>query len=332
MISLRSMILSVTGCELFEKIPPGGIISLQAENTIQSEVVKMIIKIENDALLAELSTQGAYIEKLYDKKTGKDHIWQYDAQYWPRRTSICFPIMSILKNDETVIEGKTYHMENHGFLREMALDVISSGADCVTMRAQANEMTKKHYPYDFCFDVTYRLEGDALAVEYNVSNQGTIPMDYCLGVHTTYKVSIDDAENMQEDLYLQFEAPETAGIHVVEGGLQTHNYRPYLENSDTIPLKGAFEDGALIFDTDALKSRSVSICSRKSSFRTRVDFSGWKQIAFWAKPGNMPFLCIEPMTGLADYVDTDGNFHSKPDIITLQPGDAKLHRYVIRTE
>ena len=39
------MILSVTGCELFEKIPPGGIISLQAENTIQSEVVKMIIKI-----------------------------------------------------------------------------------------------------------------------------------------------------------------------------------------------------------------------------------------------------------------------------------------------
>ena len=152
MISLRSMILSVTGCELFEKNPPGGIISLQAENTIQSEVVKMIIKIENDALLAELSTQGAYIEKLYDKRTGKDHIWQYDAQYWPRRTSICFPIMSILKNDETVIEGKTYHMENHGFLREMELDVISSGADCVTMRAQANEMTKKHYPYDFCFD------------------------------------------------------------------------------------------------------------------------------------------------------------------------------------
>ncbi len=292
----------------------------------------MILTIENEILCAQVNTHAALIEKLVNKETGKDYIWEYDATFWPRRTSICFPIMSILKNDETVIEGKTYHMENHGFLREMDLDVVASGADFVTMRAEANEMTKNHYPYDFRFDVTYRLEGNHMAVEYEVSNQGAIPMDYCLGAHTTYKVPVGDGDNMQEDLYIQFEEPETAAIHVVQDGLQTHEYKPLLENCDRIPLKDAFEGGALIFDTASLKSRSAAICSTKSPYRTTVDFTGWKQVAFWTKPGDMPFLCIEPMTGLADYVDTDGQFTSKPDLMRLQSGEKNQHRYVITAE
>ena len=292
----------------------------------------MITRIENENLYALLNTEGAYIEELVNKRTGRQHMWAYDAQLWPRRTSICFPIMSVLKNDETIIEGKTYHMENHGFLREMTLEIISSEKDSVTMRAQSNEMTRSHYPYDFQFDVPCRLEQDSLIVEYRVTNCSSIPMDYCLGVHTTYKVPIADGESMQDDLYLQFEQPETAGIHVVENNLQTHAYRPLLENTKVLPLKNAFDQGALIFDTKDLQSRSVSICSTKSAYKTSVNFEGWTQVAFWAKPGNMPFLCIEPMNGVADYVDTDGQFTSKPGLIRLQPGTQQLHRYIITVQ
>ena len=292
----------------------------------------MICTIENSCLRAELNTQGAYIERLFNKKTGKDHIWQYDPQYWPRRTSVCFPIMSILKNDETVIDGKTYHMENHGFLREMELEIISSGKESMTMRAVSDEMTKKHYPYDFCFDVTFRLADSRLITEYEVTDTGRTPMHYCIGVHTTYKVPIDEHDDMQEDLYIQFPEREKAGVHVVKDGLQTHAYRPLLNDEDRIPLKNAFENGALIFETEDLKSHTVSIESRRSEFRTTVDFSGWKQIAFWTKTGKMPFLCIEPMTGLADYEDTDGLFLSKPDLITLKPGESRIHKYVISTD
>ena len=292
----------------------------------------MLIQIENEKLAAILNTAGGYIEKLYNKETGKDHIWAYDAQYWPRRTSTCFPIMSILKNDETVIEGRKYHMENHGFLREMELEAVEQNEHSVSMKAHSNEMTREHYPYEFCFTVRFSLEEDRLTAEYTVANAGVIPMHYCIGVHTTYKVPIDDADDMQEDLYIQFQEKETAGVHVVHDNLQTHMYRPLLENADVIPVKGAFDQGALIFDTKDLKSRKASICSRKSPFRTTVDFSGWKQVAFWTKPGDMPFLCIEPMTGLADYEDTDGQLLSKPDLITLDVGETRSHRYVITAE
>jgi len=285
--------------------------------------------IENDRVMAELNTQGAYIERLLNKETGKDHIWEYDPQYWPRRTSICFPIMSILKNDQTVIEGKTYHMENHGFLREMELTITDSGKDFVTMRAQSDDFTKQHYPYDFCFDVTYRVEENSLIVSYDVTNPGDVPMQYCIGVHTTYKVPIDETDDMQEDLYIRFPEKESAGIHVVRDGLQTHSFKPLLDHADIIPLKDAFNDGALIFDTADLKSRSASICSRNNGYVTSVDFTGWTQIAFWAKPGNMPFLCIEPMTGVADYEDTDGQFSSKPYLVTVMPGKKAQQRYVI---
>ena len=56
-----------------------------------------------------------------------------------------------------------------------------------------------------------------------------------------------------------------------------------------------------------------------------MDFSGFTQLGLWTKPGQMPFLCIEPMNGIADYENSDKVLMHKPDVIRLQSGKAKKH-------
>ena len=84
----------------------------------------MIITLKNDQVIAQLNTLGGAIESLCDAKDGKEHSWPYDAAVWPRRTSICFPICSLLKNGSYTHQGKTYQLPMHGFLRECDMQVV----------------------------------------------------------------------------------------------------------------------------------------------------------------------------------------------------------------
>ena len=292
----------------------------------------MRITIENENILAEINTYAATLERLYNKKTGKEHVWAYEKEYWPRRTSICFPIVSVLKDDETYIQGKLYHMENHGFIRETEFEVKEQAADCLVLYTKANAFTKEHYPFDFGFTVTYKVEGSSLRVTYDVENLGEEQMYYCVGAHTTYSVPIDESDDVLKDLYLRFEEPETAPIHVVKGGLIAKEMAPGLENQQELNIGGIFENGAWMFETESLKSRKVTLASRNNSYSTTLDFTGFTQIIFWMKPGRMPFLCMEPMVGLADDEDTDKTFEKKRNLQYLKPGETRTHVQVITVQ
>ncbi|MBR1757733.1 MAG: hypothetical protein IJ744_03265 [Lachnospiraceae bacterium] len=292
----------------------------------------MLITIENENILVQINTYAATLERLFNKKTGKEHIWAYDKEYWPRRTSICFPIVSILKDDETYIQGKLYNMENHGFIRETEFDVASCEKDKVVLYTKANAFTKEHYPFDFGFRAIYQVEGNCLRITYEVENLGTEQMYYCTGAHTTYNVPIEESDDMLKDLYLHFEEPETAPIHVVRNGLIANEMQPGLEKQQDLFIGGIFENGAWMFDTDSLKSRKVTLKSRNNSYATTLDFTGFTHIIFWTKPGRMPFLCMEPMVGLADDEDTDKTFEKKRSIQRLEAGEIRAHMQVITVE
>jgi len=45
----------------------------------------MIITLQNEFLTAKVNTLGGAIESLMEN--GTEHIWPYDAERWPRRTS-----------------------------------------------------------------------------------------------------------------------------------------------------------------------------------------------------------------------------------------------------
>ena len=285
----------------------------------------MLYTMQNDTVLAVVDSYAGTLERLYHKPSQTEHIWKYDAAYWPRRTSICFPIMSVLRDDETQIEGKMYHMENHGFLRQTQMQVVRQCADEIILRAQADDTTRKMYPYQFCFDAVYRLLSDGMQVEYRVTNDDARDMYYCVGAHTTYKIPIVDTDSMLEDMQICFAQRETADVHVMHNGFVTHEKRRILQDENTLLLNGLFDDGALIFDVSQLRSRKVTLCSRKNAHYTSVAFDGFAHLGLWTKPGTMPFLCIEPMSALADYEDAPKVLAQKPNVCSLTTGCSSVH-------
>ena len=67
-----------------------------------------LYRISNDMLEVEVSPHGAELYSLYDKQQKVQLLWQGDAQYWPRRAPILFPIVGKLKSDTLVHKGISY--------------------------------------------------------------------------------------------------------------------------------------------------------------------------------------------------------------------------------
>jgi galactose mutarotase-like enzyme len=79
--------------------------------------------IENDFLKVVIAEEGAELQSIILKKTGKEHLWQGDATFWPRRAPLLFPIVGRLKNDTMTFKGKEYNMPQHGFARDLHFSV-----------------------------------------------------------------------------------------------------------------------------------------------------------------------------------------------------------------
>ena len=82
--------------------------------------------VENDNLIIESKTSGGELTRIYSKKHNKEILWNGDKNYWGRHSPILFPIVGRLKDDETIIENKTYKMTQHGFARDFDFEVFES--------------------------------------------------------------------------------------------------------------------------------------------------------------------------------------------------------------
>ena len=71
----------------------------------------------------KLSDNGAEVRKVMHKKNGLDYMWTGDKAYWGRVSPVLFPIVGRLKEDRYQLDGQTYEMSQHGFLRDVVFDV-----------------------------------------------------------------------------------------------------------------------------------------------------------------------------------------------------------------
>lgn len=82
-----------------------------------------MVDIENDWLKIEISNKGAEVRKVKHKKNGLDYMWTGEKAYWGRVSPVLFPIVGRLKEDQYQLDGKTYEMSQHGFLRDVVFEV-----------------------------------------------------------------------------------------------------------------------------------------------------------------------------------------------------------------
>lgn len=300
-----------------------------SEKTTERQGKTMTVTIGDSTGCAAIETGGAQLISLRDR-SGAEYIWQGDPRFWTGHSPVLFPIVGALKNGETTVGGKTYAMPKHGFAKDREFRVASADDRSVTFLLESDEQTKRFYPFDFRFSVTFQFSRGTLSVRYRIRNSGDTDMAYAVGGHPAFNCPLDTHERF-EDYRLVFECPETVGFigREKEGGLLNFSRRiPLLHGQTELPLAHAlFSNNAMIFDS--LKSRRIQMVSRKSGIGVELRFDGFDYFGIWSTSEKSPFVALEPLTSCTAAVDETGKLFEKRAMTILPPEESRDHAYSI---
>ena len=126
--------------------------------------------------------QGAELTSI--KFNGKEMLHQ--GEIWNRHAPILFPIVGKLKNNETIINGKTYHMGQHGFARDEEFVELEKNDVEHKYLLESNKETLKMFPFKFQLYVSHKLEENSVITTYEIVNKDEKKMIFGIGGHPAY--------------------------------------------------------------------------------------------------------------------------------------------------
>lgn len=273
--------------------------------------------IQNNFLQVTSKPEGAELTSIFHKQNNLEYLWQAGAA-WAKHAPVLFPIVGQLKNNTYFYDGKSYHLDRHGFARTSAFELYHQSKTLVIYRLQSNAKTLKLYPFQFVFDIKYELTDYTLIVNYIVQNTDKKEMLFSVGAHPAFKIPLRDGETYN-DYYLEFDKEETADRWLIDNGLIKVTSTPYFNHTRTLMLqKKLFYEDALVFKS--LASKTISIKNKSNSHGLHFKFEGFPYFGIWAAK-DADFVCLEPWHGIADSVSSDQRLKNKKGMLKLKPGN-----------
>ena len=301
--------------------------SLFASNSAEIDTLKL----ENNHLSVLISTKGAEILSIKNKKDNKEVMWYGDKKYWDRHAPLLFPVVGKLKNKKYTLDGKTYKLPLHGFAGKSVFSVVSKTKNELVLKLTESEETLKMYPYKFNLQVKYELVGSKLNITNTVTNTNNKDMYFSIGAHPGFNVPINKDEKY-DDYYIEFEKKETAyRLPLSEKkGLLSNKRVKYLDNTNRLNLNHKMFDVRVIILED-LKSDYLVIKSDKSDIAYEIGIKDFPLVGIWTSAkSNAPFVCIEPWYGVSDTVDSTGDLKKKKGIQKLSKNESFDMKYYIK--
>ncbi|EDN9704055.1 aldose 1-epimerase family protein [Listeria monocytogenes] len=287
-----------------------------------------MIKLENEVLLVEMKTAGAELTRIFHKDTGLEYLWNADSKFWRRHSPVLFPTVGRLVEDTYLVDGKPYHLGQHGFARDRDFQVIEQTEKSVRFELDADEDSLAVYPYKFKLSIIYTIEKNTVAVSYEVENTDNKRIYFSIGAHPAFNLPLTDGTTF-EDYYLDFGTEENLETLCLEGPYRSGEIKKVVDKpAQYLPLSyDLFKNDALIFE--ALKQKEMTIKSDKTPHFVKVSFPEFPFVGVWtAKPGT-PFLCIEPWYGIADGAGESVELRDKAGIEHLEPEAVFASEYEI---
>lgn len=279
-----------------------------------------MIQLEHDLLRISIAEKGAELQSLFRTDLRLEYLWSGDPAFWGKFSPVLFPIVGGLKDNTYFYKGQPYQLGRHGFARDRVFDVIAQSSNHVVFGLKSDAETKKVYPFDFSFELSYTISGDTLTVGYKIINTGNEVMYASVGAHPAFRIPLTD-DTQYEDWFLQFNQTEQSGQWpLTKDGLIEAAPIPCLEKTQTLALnKPLFYGDALVFKD--LQSTSISIKSQQSAHGLDMQFDGFPFYGIWAAK-DADFVCLEPWCGIADSANTDQQLINKEGIHAITAGDS----------
>jgi galactose mutarotase-like enzyme len=278
----------------------------------------MLYYLQNYNFKVGVESKGAELQHFVKLDEGLEFIWQADPAVWASHAPNLFPIVGELPEGTYTYGDEIFALKRHGFARQKEFELIEQEDDKLVFELKDDEETYQVYPFKFRLLVAYKLENNKLSVTYQVFNGDKKTLYFSIGGHPGFNVPFYEGEYF-EDYFIEFEHEETLHRHLLtEQGLQSGDTEKVLEHARVLPLRHSyFEKDALVFKN--LNSDKVSLGSRTNQRRVEMTFEGFPYLGIWTKPGNAPYVCIEPWCGIAGRDGETGEIEKKEGINHLSP-------------
>jgi len=278
----------------------------------------MLHTIYNEYLEVGIQQKGAELASIINRASRQEYMWEADPVYWGRHSSILFPIVGRLNNDQLQIENQLYPMKQHGFARNIAFEIREKKEGSITFSLQSTMEDLSLFPYQYELHAKYHLKGKTLFIIYRVFNQDSKPIYFSLGAHPAFKCPLHEGE-ARSDYQLVFEKAETTHRHLIDNGLRTGATALVLDNENVLAISDdLFGQDALIFKD--LQSNFVTLEHKNGQKVLKFGFEDFPYLGIWSKNEESPFVCLEPWLGVADRVNQVGEFKEKEGVVTLAEG------------
>lgn len=282
-------------------------------------------RISGPGLTAEITALGAELCSLKGADS-VERLWQAGPE-WPRHAPLLFPIVGKVKDDRYHLNGKTYHLGQHGFARDSLFQWVEAEETHCRLRLEDSPESRAVYPFAFRFDVIYAIAGDRLEISYEVTNPGETVLPASAGAHPAFHWPLQEGI-AREAHRLEFSHPEPHPIRRLgEGALLDPQPFPCPVEGTRLDLRDdLFRISAMIFDQPV--SQSVRYVAEGGP-AIEVSWQGFPHLGVWTKLG-ADFVCIEPWHGMTSPAEFDGDFMDKPGLMLIPPGESRRLVHSIR--
>lgn len=277
-----------------------------------------LFTLENSEIAVQIDSLGAEQKSLQDVKTKTEYMWGADPQYWKRASPVLFPVVGAYKNNACPYRGKTYHLPQHGFARDMEFSLMSQRPDSICFALTDTEETRRNYPFAFRLEIEYQIAGRTVTVLWRVHNPSEETMYFSIGGHPGFCCPLDGI-GQQTDYALSFGGADRIISRLLGPCGVTDQLREYSLTDGLLPI------AADLFDQDALivenhQAQQVSLVDPEGKRYLTVDFDA-PLFGVWSPPKKQaPFVCIEPWYGRADHESFAGELNQREWGNALSPG------------
>ena len=320
---------TVTNCHQLKMQAVDGKMNLKINSKIIQQINDMKT-ISNKQLTIQVSPHGAELCSIV--ANGKEYLWQADPAFWKRHSPVLFPIVGSVWENEYRNEGIPYTLTQHGFARDMEFTLISEKEDEVRYRLVSNEETLHKYPFPFCLEIGYRIQGKKIEVMWEVKNTGDKEMYFQIGAHPAFYWPEFDASNSERGFFRFDKENGLKYILISEKGCADPSTEYSLELTDgLLPLDThTFDKDALILENEQV--RKVTLYNKEKLAYLSLHFNA-PVVGLWSPPAkNAPFVCIEPWYGRCDRAHYTGEYKDKDWMQQLQPGEIFQGGYIIEID
>ena len=291
----------------------------------------MLYTISNEALRVQINDLGAQLWSI-QTTDGHEYLWQGDPKYWSDRALNLFPQVGLCTDNTYTIDGKPYHLDIHGFVKDTVLTVAEQEPHRIVFQMTDTEETRKQYPASFRYALAYTLVGNRLEMEISVENRGGDTMHFSVGGHPGFLVPMEEGKRY-EDYRLQFPAGATARrVECIEGDcLLTGEITDFPLTDGAIPLSHELFARRVLILTDM--PNEVTLCADGGKRQVTVRYPQMPYLGVWKWLGtDAPYVCIEPWTAPSARLGVVEEFSDDPRKIHLPGGEQYTNRWSITVD